>query len=292
MAEGRISLRDHALNAFARCVIGVALALPYKTRVRFVGWVISALVAPMAGWRARIRSNLKHAVPDTPLQDVERIVRGVCNNVGRTLIEIYSGEEFLTQVEDSPFVGPGVEAFNEYRASGRPMILLTAHLGNYDAVRGKLAREGLAMGALYKPMSNKAFNDHYVRAISTIGEPVFPLGSRGVAGLIRHLKNGGTIGIVADVVRFAAPILPFFGQPSHTPVSAAEWALTYDAPLIPVFGLRNPDGISFRLYVAEPIPKSTPLEMMTTYNEVVEDVVRNNMDQWFWIQTRWKMLTG
>jgi len=287
MAEGRISVRDHIQNTFARCVITIALVLPYKTRVRLVGWVVSALVAPIAGWRTRIRTNLQLAVPELSKQEVERIVRGVCNNVGRALIEIYSGEEFLAHVESSPFVGPGVDAFNAFRESHRPMVLITAHIGNYDAVRGTLARQGLAMAALYKPMSNKAFNKHYVSAISTIGQPVFSLGGRGVTGLIRHLKDGGTIGIVGDVMRYAGPLLSFFGQPAHTPVSAAEWAVTYNAPLIPVFGLRNPDGFTFRLHVAEPIPHGTPEEMMQAYNDAVEAVVRDNMDQWFWIHRRW-----
>lgn len=289
MAEGRISVRDHIQNAFARCVIAVALALPYKARVCLVGWVMSALVAPMAGWRTRIRANLRLAAPELPKHEVERIVRGVCNNVGRALIEIYSGDEFLAHVESSPFVGPGANAFNAYRASHRPMVLLTAHIGNYDAVRGTLARQGLAMGALYKPMSNKAFNRHYISAISAIGKPVFPLGGRGVTGLVRHLKDGGTIGIVGDVKGFAGPVLTFFGQPAHTPVSAAEWAVTYDAPLIPIFGLRNPDGFTFRLHVADPIPHGSPEDMMQAYNDAVEAVVRDNMDQWFWIHRRWMM---
>ena len=289
MAEGRISVRDRIQNAFARCVIGFALMLPYKARVRLVGWVVSALVAPIAGWRTRIRTNLAHAVPELPETEVERIVRGVCDNVGRALIEIYSGEEFLARVENSPFVGPGVEAFEAFRASKSPMVLVTAHIGNYDAVRGTLARQGLAMAALYKPMSNKAFNEHYVAAISSIGTPVYSAVGRGVAGLIRHLKDGGTIGIVGDVTRFAAPALSFFGRPAHTPVSAAEWAVTYNAPLIPIFGLRNPDGFTFRLHVGEPIPHGPPEDMMQAYNDAVETVVRENMAQWFWIHRRWRL---
>ena len=85
-----------------------------------------------------------------------------------------------------------------------------------------------------------------------------------------------------------APVLKFFGQPAHTPLSAAEWAVKYDAPIIPVFGLRNDDGMSFRLFVAQPIPHGPPKEMMQRYNDVVEEIVREYPDQWFWIHNRWK----
>jgi KDO2-lipid IV(A) lauroyltransferase len=85
-----------------------------------------------------------------------------------------------------------------------------------------------------------------------------------------------------------APLLPFFGKPAHTPVSAAEWAAKYDALLVPIFGLREPDGMSFRIHVEEPIHHGEPEDMMQRYNDVVEAVVRDNIDQCFWIHRCWK----
>ena len=253
---------------------------------------MSHIVAPFAGWRRRIRNNLDHVAPEIPRAERERIVRRVANNVGRTLIEIYSGEEFVAHTKDSDLSGPGVDALAAARDAGRPIVLVTAHLGNYDAVRGKLSREGFPMAALYRPMVNPGFNAHYVEAISTIAEPVFPTDGKGVTSLVRHLKRGGIIGIVADVGSVKAPLLSFFGKPAHTPLSAAEWALKYDAVMIPVFGIRNEDGYSFSIHVAHPIPPGTPEDMMQHYNDTVEDIVRKHPDQWFWVHRRWKMRRG
>ncbi|NND21329.1 MAG: lysophospholipid acyltransferase family protein, partial [Silicimonas sp.] len=91
-----------------------------------------------------------------------------------------------------------------------------------------------------------------------------------------------------DVGSRKAPLLQFFDRPAHTPVSAAEWALKYDAVMIPIFGLRQPDGLSFRIHVADPIPPGTPEAMMQRYNDTVEQIVRQDPDQWFWIHKRWK----
>ena len=289
MAASGISPKDRIQNVMSRAVIGLALRLPYRVRVPLVGWVVSTLVAPLAGWRNRVRENLELVVPEMPKSERERISRNVCNNVGRALIEIYSGEEFLDRIKDSPFTGPGVETFQKAREEGRRMVLATAHIGNYDAVRGALAHQGTQMGALYKPMGNKLFNAHYLAAISKIGTPVFPVGRNGVAGLVRHLRDGGIIGIVADVASFTLPVLSFFGHPAHTSLSAAEWALKYDALMIPIFGIRQADGLGFRIYVADPIEGETSTEMMQKYNDVVEEVVRDNIDQWFWIHRRWKV---
>ena len=289
MADGgTVSVKDRVQNAVARLVLGGALLIPYKARVRTVGWIFSNVVAPLVGWRKRIRENLALVLPDLSYSESRKIVQNVPNNVGRTLIEIYSGEQFIKRVENAPLVGPGVTALEEARATDAPLVLITAHIGNYDAVRGKLSRQGFPMAALYKPMSNTLFNDHYVNAIQTIAEPVFPTDSTGVPALVRHLRGGGTIGIVGDVASRKAPVLKFFGHDAHTPVSAAEWALRFDAPLIPIYGLRQEDGLSFELFVDEPITSSTPEEMMQRYNDSVEAVARQHLDQWFWIHRRWK----
>ena len=86
-----------------------------------------------------------------------------------------------------------------------------------------------------------------------------------------------------------APLLTFFGKPAHTPLSAAEWAVKYDALLVPVFGIRQEDGLTFHLSVEEPIAHAAPDQMMQDYNDVVERVARAHPDQWFWIHNRWKL---
>ena len=276
-------------DGLARALLGATMYMPYPKRVRFVGWAVSNLVAPLAGWRKRVRNNLAYVAPELTPAEVRRISDKVCNNVGRTLIEIYSGDEFVERAVNSEIVGPGQAALKQARDAGRPCVLVTAHLGNYDAVRGKLSREGYPMAALYRPMDNAGFNTHYVSAISKVAEPVYPTDSRGITSLVRHLKDGGNIGIVADVGSRTAPLLEFYGKPAHTPVSAADWALKYDALMIPVFGIRKQDGLNFRIHVADPIPHSTPKVMMQAYNDIVEAIVRTHTDQWFWVHKRWKL---
>ncbi|MEM7753765.1 MAG: lauroyl acyltransferase [Pseudomonadota bacterium] len=287
--EQPVPFMDKVQNIAIRAVLGGALLMPYELRVRVVGKVVATLVSPFAGWRGRILRNLAYAYPEMTHADRRRVAKSVADNVGRTLIEIYSGEEFVARARQSEVVGPGLPALTAARDEKRPIVLVTAHLGNYDAVRSKLSREGYPMAALYRPMKNKRFHAHYLKAISTIAEPVYPTNGRGIASLIKHLRGGGTIGIVADVVSRKAPLLRFFDKPAHTPVSAAEWAVKYDALMVPVFGLRQPDGLTFRLHVADPIPADEPEAMMQVYNDTVEEIVRAHPEQWFWVHRRWKL---
>lgn len=279
--------REITQNAAMRAVLGGLLLLPYRLRVPFAGWVISTLVAPLVGWRRRIADNLRRTCPDLSPAEIKRLQREVPNNAGRTLIEIYSGQDFIDRVKDTAFEGPGVAAFEEARAAGRPVILVTAHFGNYDAPRAALFAQGYPLGALYRRMRNARFNDHYVRAISQIGEPVFPVDKRGILGLIRHLGGGGIIGILVDVYAIGGADLTFFGQPAPTAVSAGEWALKYDALIVPIYGVRQPDGLSFRIVLDAPVPHGTPEEIGQALNDSLEAQVRKNMAQWFWIHRRW-----
>lgn len=283
-----IGIRDRLVDVGSRVLVASALAMPYRVRVPFVGWVTSRVIAPLAGWRRRIRDNLALVLPDLPRSEVERIVRNVPDNVGRTLIEIYSGRDFVDRVMDSPLEGPGLGALEAAKDAGRPIVLVTAHIGNYDAARGKLSRTGYPMAALYRPMKNAAFNAHYLRAISGIAEPLFATDVRGIAGFVRHLRDKGIVAIVADVGSRKAPLLEFMGKPAHTPLSAAEWAVKYGADFIPIFALRQRDGLTFRIHVAEPVPHGAPQEMMQRYNDTLEQIVLAYPDQWFWIHRRWK----
>lgn len=291
-ADTRLTLTDRlrygATNIVLRALFGTMLALPYARRVPAMGWAAAHLIAPAAGWRRRIRKNLFHVMPDMPTKDVERLVREVPDNVGRTLIEIYSGAEFAKRAAEAPITGPGLAALDAARAEGRPAILVTAHFGNYDAARAALIARGHDMGALYRAAANPYFNDHYVRAISAIGTPMFEQGRRGMMQLVRHLRGGGVLGILTDLYASDGPRIPFFGKPARTSLITAEMALKYDCVLIPTFTTRQPDGLSFAIEMQEPIPHTDARAMTEEINTRLEALVRRNMGQWFWIHRRWK----
>jgi Kdo2-lipid IVA lauroyltransferase/acyltransferase len=280
---------DHWLQDRAiRALIWVLLRLPYAFRVRLCGWVMAQVVAPIAGYRARVRENLALVIPDLPQAEVARLVRAVPDNVGRTIIEIYSGPEFTTRVAAASPEGPGLAALEEAHRAGRPVILVTGHFGNYDASRAALIARGFRVGALYRPMKNRYFNAHYVAAISRIGTPLFPRGRAGLSDMVRHLKSGGMLGLVIDQHMHHGAALTFFGINAQTALSAAELALKYDALLVPTYAIRQPDGLNFRIVVEAPIPVDTPERMTQALNNSLEVLVRAHMDQWFWIHRRWK----
>jgi lauroyl/myristoyl acyltransferase len=186
-------IRDWLQDRALRVMIGGALLLPYSVRVRAGGWLFARVLAPIAGYSTRIRDNLNLIFPDLPVAEVTRLIDAVANNTGRTVIEIYSGAQFVQRVTQTPLTGPGLAALEAAHKTKRPVILVTGHFGNYDASRAGLIARGFRVGALYNPMGNRFFNSHYVRAISRIGTPLFPRGKRGLGEMVRFLRGGACL---------------------------------------------------------------------------------------------------
>lgn len=287
--EDPVSLRDRIANAAFLALVGGARVLPYHRRIPAMGWFFAHVLGPLAGWRGRIRSNLAKARPDLLPHDVRRLMRQVPDNAGRSLAEIYSGAEFIARIHATdPLTGPGLPALEQAAAAGRPVILAVAHFGNYDAMRAALTARGWPVGALYRPMNNHAFNRHYIPAMRAIAEPMFPRGRSGLAAMLRFLKGGGWLSLGYDQFDGHGAVLKFFGLPTKTVLTPAELAIRYDAMILPIAGVRQPDGLSFRVEVGAPIPHSDPATMMQALNDHLELQVRAHMDQWFWVHRRWK----
>ena len=276
-----------AANLVLRALIGVASLVPYRWRVPMMGRILSGL-APLVGFERRIRDNLKLACPDLTEAQVQQLCRKVPDNAGRTLIELYSGAEFVQRALGADIIGPGLNALEQARAAGRPVILMTGHFGNYDAARANLIARGFKMGALYRRMANPYFNRHYLATISNIGTPMFEQGRHGMAQMVRHLKGGGIIAIVGDLHAHGGKELRFFGQPAVTSTVPAELALKYDAVMIPVYSRRLANGLDFEIVMQDAVAHSDSATMTQIVNDGLEELIRENMAQWFWIHRRWK----
>lgn len=281
-------MRDFLVNLALRAMLAAAQAAPYRWRVPLVGWLTARIIAPFAGYDRRIRENLAQIRPDMPKADIDRLCRSVPDNAGRTLIEVYSGAEFVDHAMQAPILGNGLAALEAARTRGQGAILVSGHFGNYDVPRGVLARRGFAVGALYKPWANAYFDAHYRKIIGAISSPIFPLGRQGLADMIRFLRKGGCVGFLADQAIRGNPRLDFMGEAALTPLSAAQMALRYDLLLVPVYGLRQPDGLTFSLIIEAPIAHSDAETMMQAVNDSLAAQVQAHPDQWLWIHRRWK----
>ena len=155
-APAPFNTRHWIEDRLLRAMIWMLLRLPYAWRVPLCGWVVAHVIAPIAGYDRRVRENLAMILPDLSKAEVNRLVRAVPDNVGRTVIEIYSGADFLARAAATPPEGAGVAALEQAHRDKRPVILVTGHFGNYDASRAALLARGYKVGALYRAIDRKS----------------------------------------------------------------------------------------------------------------------------------------
>ncbi|MGI3171571.1 lysophospholipid acyltransferase family protein [Pseudooceanicola sp. C21-150M6] len=287
-----VRLRQFAGNAVTRAILGLAMALPYEKRVPFTGWVTARLVAPLAGWDKRIRRNLAYAWPELPQAEVDRLVRAVPDNAGRSLIESYSHADLRPRLEKLTPEGPGWPEVLKAHEEKRPIFFISGHFGNYDAARMTVALHMGQIATLYRPMSNYYFNRHYVEALGSVASPIFPRGRRGLAEMMKYIRGGNALALLIDQHAGGGAALSFFGQRAFTALSATELALKFNGLVVPAYGIRQPDGLNFRIIFEDPIPHSTAEEMAQQLNDSLEAQVRQHPEQWLWFHRRWKSETG
>jgi KDO2-lipid IV(A) lauroyltransferase len=275
-------------NLFIVAIIRLARMLPYDTRVRAFGSLVQHVIGPLAGYRRRALANLRLIYPEMPEAERRQIARKCLNNVGRTLIEFYSTDEFLPRMATNELQGPGFAALEAAAAAKRPVLLVGGHYGNFESVRAALVARGYPVGGFYRNMANPFFNEHYVRAVESFGGPGFAQSRKGTTGFVRHLKSGGQAVFFLDQHVMGAPVLDFMGVPARTSLSAAELTLRFNAVLIPFYGIRNADGLTFTTFLEKPIEHSDPMTMTQQINDSLAARVRQDPTQWFWVHRRWR----
>jgi KDO2-lipid IV(A) lauroyltransferase len=286
--DPRGSTADWLADRALRGVIASARLLPWERRVPLMGATLRRTIGPLAGYRRRSLDNLALIWPDRPLAERRAIADAVNDNLGRTLIENYAQEELGTRLRGSPVSGTGLAAVEAARRDGRPVIFVTGHFGNHEAPRHVLAARGFRIGGIYREMKNPYVNSHYVETMARVSGPVFAKGRRGTMGFARYLRDGGMATILFDVRVKSGVAIDFLGRPARTSTAAAELALRFDAALVPYFGTRRPDGLSFDIAIEEPIAHSDPVTMTRAMTERLETRVRADPGQWFWVHRRWK----
>ena len=272
-------------------LLNILKIFPYRLRILIGSIIFRFFLSPLTGNKKRIENNLNLVLPDLPESDKKNLIKNCLHNIGMTMFELLSPNDFKLTGQKANLLGPGSSLLEKARANSQPVILVSGHFGNYDVVRANLISKGYQLGALYRPMNNPYFNKTYVKNISEIGRPLFPRGKKGMAEMMEFLRDGKLIALLIDQHMQNGEPLKFFGKTAYTATSAAKMALKYNAILMPFFVVRKGNTLSFDLHFEEPIEHSDPVKMTQEFNHRLESRVKAHSEQWLWTHKRWKNVT-
>lgn len=272
-----------------RALLWIGRGLPLRTRGAMVGHAVHGAVRVVPYLRRRAEENLALVLPTLSQSQRAQILGQVARNTGRTLTEILFNSEFAPIAEKSTISGPGLDALRQAKARDKGAIIVSGHFGQWEAIRHALKAQGLETGAVYRPNNNPFYEPLFRRGIEAGGAPIIPRGSSGNRAMLKHIRSGGRIALLMDQYAQDGTILDFMGHPAVTSLSAAQMALRYDLPLVPIFCIRTRDG--FEIVAEDPIPHTTAQAMMQAFNDRLGAWVTNHPGQWHWLHNRWKVFS-
>ena len=275
-------LAEHTLSRLPRRVSYLIAAL--------VGDIIY-LVSPRI--RGSIASNVKHVLgPEADDAAIRRVLRGVLRNASKNYLDLIriprmNPEEIKRQVTPH-----GVHHLADALASGKGVMLVTAHFGSFDVAVQLLAVHSVRTTVLVEALEPPRLLDHVVSLRRNKGLNVIPAKSGALQEMLQALRKGEVVLLVCDRdVTGEAPKALFFGEETHLPDIAVRIALRTGAAIIPVFNLRR-DGGRYDVYVEPPIEvesngNANVAEHMNQVIRIMEKYIKSCPEQWAVLEPVW-----
>ena len=288
-------LQFHAEAWIARLALGLLSRLGPVNASNFGGW-LARTIGPLLPVTRVADENLRRALPDLTPAARRAIIIKVWDNLGRTAAELPHVASLVQTSE-----GPGWEAIGEplmrqLASSPGPVILFSAHIGNWEMLPVMAAHYGIRLSSFYRaatnPIVDTIITDLRARAVGQ-GVPNFAKGSAGARAALAHLSKGGFLGMLVDQKMNDGIPAPFFGRTAMTAPAAAAFALRYQAPLVPAH-IERLGPARFRVVIEQPLPLPNTgnrqidiATLTTTMNATLETWIRARPGEWLWLHRRW-----
>jgi KDO2-lipid IV(A) lauroyltransferase len=283
--------RDRIEACGAALFFAAMRALPVDAASALGGW-LARHIGPVLGISARARRNLSAALPKLPADEIERVVRGMWDNLGRVAAEYPHLPRIRVFPPDGRVETGGVEHLDRAIAAGRKVIIFGGHLGNWEIAALAAGQKGIDVAQIYRAANNPLV-DRMIAGFRGTASEFIPKGRVASRRALASLRRGAHLALLVDQKLNDGIPVPFFGRPAMTAPALALLALHFDCAVLPA-RVERLEGAHFRLTIHPPLamPKSGEraadvAALMAAVNRTLETWIRERPDQWFWLHSRW-----
>ncbi|MFK8251981.1 lipid A biosynthesis lauroyl acyltransferase [Ancylobacter terrae] len=303
MAEPKRSLTQRLYQGFLTVAVWFLVRalrlIPPDTAANIGSWG-ARTIGPRTKIHQRALINLRAAYPDETEAWRVNITRGMWDNVGRVAGEFVHLDRIwqynMWEPAKSRIETTGVSNFVSMRIDGKPALVFTAHLANWELPAIAAAAQGLDSAVLFKPPDNAFFAELLLGARAEVMGDLVAASHVAVFELAAVLDQGKHLGILADQKRRGGPRVTFFGRQCNSNPTIARLARLYECPVHGVRVIRLPGG-RFRITCTPPIelPRDAKGKIdvdasMQAITSIIEGWVREHPEQWTWFYRRWPEL--
>jgi KDO2-lipid IV(A) lauroyltransferase len=255
------------------------------------------LYAALPKLRRTARVNLRLAFPEWMDARRAEVERAMVRNLGWMASEFARLPKYTPKNIEGYVALDGHENFLEAQRRGKGVLVLTGHIGAWELSSFAHALYGYPLHYMARPIDNARVDALVNRYRCLSGNrPIFK--NESARAMLKILKEGGTIGILADQNTLPAEgaFVDFFGTTACTTTGIARVALHTDAAVVPGYLVWDETIGKYRLRFepAVELAQSGNTEHDVVKNtqrfaKVIEGIVRMYPEQWVWVHARWKI---
>jgi KDO2-lipid IV(A) lauroyltransferase len=264
-------------------------------RISALGGKLFQWIGPLTSKHHIAETGLRIAFPDADDARIKALLSESWNRTGRVLAEFPFLHRIKIFDEGSRVDVVGIEQFDKLKREGKGAVLISGHFSNWELMAAVIGQSGLPNRTTYRP-TNNPYLDKRIRAERAaygIDLMVAKSGARGAKELFEALKSGDSIAFLNDQKFNEGIEVPFFGVGAMTLPGPTRMALQTGAPLVPM-SIERTNGVYFKVVIHEPIELDNTGDRdadvkagLVKINRFVEDRVRENPVDWFWVHRRW-----
>ncbi|HEV7873422.1 MAG TPA: lipid A biosynthesis lauroyl acyltransferase [Enterovirga sp.] len=287
-----------AMVGLVKALFAFARAIGPERSSDLGGW-IARVLGPLVPAHRTAMANLRAAYPEKSEAEIRGIAGSAWANLGRTGAEYAHLGALLDYDPDNPEAGRtevvGIEHFLALRDDGKPGLIFSAHLGNWELPAICAARFGLEATAVFRPPNDPGVARivHEVRS-GTMGGLAASAGQGAAFAMTGVIERGGHLGQLIDQHFTRGIPVDFMGRPAFANPLLAKLARHYDCPVHGVRVIRL-GGHRFRLELTPPLDLPRDADGLVdvagavqAMQRVVEGWVREHPEQWLWMHRRWR----
>ncbi|MDT8441272.1 MAG: lysophospholipid acyltransferase family protein [Desulfuromonadales bacterium] len=270
-------------------------ALPRRLALA-AGGRLGRLVRHLQTGRVHIASeNLRHAFPEMAEDEIRATISAMFTCLGESFVDMLRLDRYRGRKDlDRYFEIDGQEHIDAALKLGRGCIILTGHVGFWEAGTFFLPQLGYTTGVVAKPIRNPLVDRYFQRMRTAAGSYIIN-SRKGARGILKALQKNHCVCLLLDqhIKGPGSVVAPFFGRPTHTTTIITQMAARYQVPIVPAFVYRQPDQ-SYRCsfqpmrLLADDLSETGIRDQTALLNKLTEDGIRQAVPQWFWLHRRWR----
>ena len=261
-----------------------------------------SLIGPLLREQRVGRANLTAAFPEKSPREIEEILAGVWDNLGRVGSEFANLDSIWNLVEEHVRTGTGrielapgtYERFHKLRLDGKPALIFASHLANWELPALAAVAHGLDTAILYRK-PNIASADRIIQQTRQVKMgTLIPAGRDAPWQLAEALRKGQHVAMLVDQYFTSGVEVTFFGRKTRANPLLARLLRQVECPVHGVRIIRLP-GFRFRAEMSEEVrpvrDEKGQIDIKGTtqaITDVIEGWIREHPEQWLWLHRRWR----